>query len=170
MAQALTQGFQPFCIINPLETEQPESGRSRWLAMLGHHPPWRSRSVAVASLLMLVGAGFWLRDRPESAVELTESSICFRLGGSYLGGYLIGWLFQRGVKVMLFVCGLLISGLAMLKLLGWSALNGSPVEQNLSHSLAWFQAEAEGWRRYLTGYLPSATTAAVGVFLGARRK
>jgi hypothetical protein len=57
-----------------------------------------------------------------------------------------------------------------MKATGWLDLNWDSISQNLSHSFDWLRGEAEGWKKLLSGYLPSAIIAAVGFFFGARRK
>lgn len=151
--------------------QQSASGFTRrWAAFFGENPPWRSRTVALAAAIMLVGLGFWLKDRGKLSADPAQVSALFRVGASYLGGYFLGWGFRRGLKSLVIIAGVMGGTIAVLQTTGWLDLNWDSIRQNLDHSFDWLRGETEGWRRLLMGYLPSATLAAVGFFFGTRRK
>jgi len=149
---------------------QPVSGWRRLRGFFGENPPWRSRSVAFAAAITIVGLGFWLKDRGRIDADPAQLSVLFRIGASYLGGYLLGWAFRRGLKALAIISAILVGGILLLKLSGWVNLDWGSIQQNVAESFDWLRGEAEGWRKLLSSYLPSVAVAAVGFFFGARRK
>lgn len=175
-----------------LHTELASQGRS----VSGERPPWQAKSVWVALALMLLGGGFWVKNRtqaeppsakaPSAAAQLSDSvstgtqsderrewrtsaPATFRFGASYVGGFFLGWTFRRFLKRTLLLSGAAIVLIALGKKLGWLELDGAAMEGHVRHSLAWLQGEAGAFKQFLTGYLPSAGAAGVGAFLGFRR-
>src|SRR5918995_5218677 len=64
----------------------PSPAPSGWEAMLAD-PPWAGRSFLAVSVATIGGLASWIGNYTSSTVA--------QLGGSYLGGYLIGWGFCR---------------------------------------------------------------------------
>lgn len=139
-------------------------------ALFGENPPWRSKTVAVAAGVMLVGLGFWLKDRHRLEADPAQVSALFRFGASYLGGYFIGWAFRRGLKALLITSGIILGGIALMKATGWVDLQWDSIQHNIASSFDWLRGEATEWKKMLSGYLPSVGIAVVGMFFGARRK
>ena len=163
--------------------------------VIGAHPPWKAKSVWAAFALALLGGGLWVNDSlkrqeapadsPPGVTRLAESPdvggqeqtkvkarppATLRIGASYVGGFFLGWAFRRFVKATLLVSATAITLLFMAKKLGWFDVDWNSAETHVQHGLTWIQEEAAALKKFLTGYLPSAGAAAVGVFLGFRRK
>jgi uncharacterized membrane protein (Fun14 family) len=157
-------------------------------AAAGGDGPWRAKTVLLALFVVLVGLGFWACDvakgpPPPTAAHVTapaeqaaSGSVWdftrpvpgyVRICASYIVGFFIGWAFRRFIRLalaLLVLAGLLV-GLG--KYAGW---NTSSAETKVKESATWVQREAAAAREYLKGLLPSASAAAVGAFLGFRRK
>lgn len=128
---------------------------------LGQHPPWKAKSVVAATFTSIAGLIIWLNG---------YSTALLLFGGSYLGGFFLGWLFRRFVKTAAMVTGGFILLLGILKSTGWITLDWAGIETAVNQSLASFQAGAEGIKQVLTGYLPSAGSGTAGIFFGFRKK
>lgn len=87
-----------------------------------------------------------------------------------MGGFLIGWAVRRAIKLAVIVAGLLMTLLIAVKMTGAIDLDWTAIEANISHSLAWVQGKAEGFKEVLTGYLPSAGAGGAGTYFGFRKK
>ncbi len=125
-------------------------------------PPWSSKSFLGAGVTTIAGVGAWMNDMMSPALA--------RGGASFMGGFLIGWAIRRTVKLAAIVAGILLTLLATVKMTGVVDLDWTAIEANISHSLAWAQGKAEGFKEVLTGYLPSAGAGGAGTFLGFRKK
>jgi len=93
----------------------------------------------------------WMNDMMSPALA--------RGGASFMGGFLIGWAIRRTIKLAVIVAGLLLTLLAAVKMTGIVDLDWTAIEANISHSVAWAQGKAAGFKEVLTGYLPSAEQA-----------
>jgi len=87
--------------------------------------------------------------------------------GSYLGGYFIGWLERRAIKITSIVAGILLSAIALFASRGWDV---STAQSWVNSSIAWIGESIEGAGRYLISLLLYASPAGVGGALGFRRK
>jgi hypothetical protein len=68
------------------------------------------------------------------------------------------------------IAGGLLTCIAVLKSTGWIDLDWTAVEVQVSHGIAAIHQGVDGLRQLLSGYLPSAGAAAIGLFFGFRRK
>jgi uncharacterized membrane protein (Fun14 family) len=129
--------------------------------LLESEPPWKSKSVVAAGLT--TGAGFmvWMGD---------HSPALLLFGGSYLGGFFLGWVFRRFVKTSVIIAGGIILLLAGLKSSGWITLDWAGIETSITQGLTSLQAGTEGIKQFLMGYLPSAGAGSTGIFFGFRKK
>lgn len=125
-------------------------------------PPWNATSFLGAGATTLAGLGAWLNDMMSPALA--------RGGASFMGGFLIGWAVRRAIKLAVIVAGLLMTLLIAVKMTGAIDLDWTAIEANISHSLAWVQGKAEGFKEVLTGYLPSAGAGGAGTYFGFRKK
>ncbi len=166
-------------------------------AVTGYKPPWKAKTVRIALVLVVIGAFFWVKDilqnsspaaasvapgmasltdsqpsstQGKSATLKPTSPATFRLGVSYLGGFFLGWALRRFIKATLLLSGAAILLIGLGKKLGWIELDWASIESHVRDSLAWLQGEAGAVKQFVTGCLPSAGAAAIGVFLGFRRK
>ena len=125
-------------------------------------PPWKAKPFLAGGVATIGGLTAWLNDMMSPALA--------RGGASFMGGFLVGWAFRRTVKVAAIVAGLLLALVAALKTTGWIDLDWIAIEANISHSLAWIQGKAEGFKQVLTGYLPSAGAGTAGAYFGFRKR
>jgi uncharacterized membrane protein (Fun14 family) len=124
--------------------------------------PWRATSVMAAGTTMVAGLASWIADY--------SSPVFAQFGGSYIGGFFIGWAFRRFLKMAAMTAGVVLAGIASLKGTGWIDLDWTTVESHVQQSFTAIQRGAQGLRQFLSGVLPSAGAAAVGMFFGFRRK
>lgn len=128
---------------------------------LGTNPPWHAKSVVAAGLTSVAGVIAWMKD---------YSPALLLFGGSYLGGFFLGWIFRRFVKTAVIIAGGFILLMGGLKSTGWIALDWAGIEAAASQSLTSFQSGVEGVKQVLMGYLPSAGSGSAGIFFGFRKK
>lgn len=143
------------------DESQPSLAYHPWDVVLAD-PPWKDKSFLTASLATVGGLGSWLGN-------LTSPTVA-QMGGSFLGGFLIGWAFRRFLKAAALIAGIILAGLAALKATGWISLDWSSLDAQISHGLRWLQGEAEGLKNLLAGYLPSASAGGAGALFGFRKK
>lgn len=136
-------------------------GSSTWEAVLAD-PPWTAKSFLAAGAATVGGLASWIGNFTSPAVA--------EIGGSYLGGFLIGWAFRRFLKMAAMIVAIILACMAALKATGWMNLDWSSIEAQMSHALQWLHGEAEGLKNLLTGFLPSAGAAGAGSFFGFRKK
>jgi uncharacterized membrane protein (Fun14 family) len=150
--------------------------------------PWRAKTVLLACFVVVVGFGFWMRDvakgppPPAPAHVVAPSNQSASGGGwdfarpfpgyvrvcvSYIGGFFIGWVFRRFIRLALALAALAVLVVGLGKYAGW---NLAPVETEVKKKATWVQHEAATASDYLKHLLPSASAGAVGAFLGFRRR
>ena len=143
--------------------EQPQESSSQgFCAALLADAPWNAKSFIAVAVATAGGLASWVADFSSPDVA--------RLGGSYLGGFFIGWAFRRFLRVAALIAGGLLAGIAVLENTGWIDLDWPAVESQISHSIAAVHRGVEGLKHILSGYLPSTGAAAAGVFFGFRKK
>lgn len=125
-------------------------------------PPWNAKSFLGAGVTTLAGLAAWMNDMTSPALA--------RGGASFMGGFLIGWAIRRAIKLAVLIAGLLTMLLVAVQMTGTINLDWTAIEANISHSLAWIQGKAEGFKEVLTGYLPSAGAGGAGTYFGFRKK
>ena len=128
-------------------------------------PPWREARRAGSALQTPAPVQFSPRPRVPRRHRPT-----FRIGVSYLGGFFLGSSLRRFIKWTLLLGGAVILAIGIGRKLGWFELDWASIECHVRSSLSWLQGEAGAAKQFLTGYLPSAGTAAIGIFLGFGRK
>ncbi len=128
---------------------------------LGQQPPWYAKSVIVAALTSIAGIFTWLNG---------YSTALILIGGSYLGGFFLGWMFRRFVKTASLITGAFILLIGTLKGTGLITLDWAAIEYSANHSLLSFKESSEGIKHALMSYLPSAGTGSAGIFFGFKKK
>jgi uncharacterized membrane protein (Fun14 family) len=159
-------------------------------------PLWTSKSLRAAAALALVGALMWWRapnpaaspasppagssprtsalagpakgQGDRGAAWQTRAPLLFRLPISYIVGFLAGWLCRKSLKWGILAAGTAVAVIAIAQHTGLVQLDWAGLQEQVTQSLGWFRATVSTVRHFLTGYLPSATAAVIGVFLGAR--
>jgi uncharacterized membrane protein (Fun14 family) len=134
---------------------------STWEAILAD-PPWSAKSFIAAGAATVGGLASWIGNMTSPAVA--------EAGGSYLGGFLLGWAFRRFLKLAAMLAAAILACVAALKTSGWIDLDWASIERQISQSMSWLHGEAEGLKNLLSGFLPSAGAAGAGTFFGFRKK
>jgi hypothetical protein len=153
--------------------------------------PWRSKSVLAALAIVVIGLGFWISDiktePPQNQADQTTTDapkitpldsgthwnwskpfpFYVRMGASYVAAYCIGWLFRRVLRLILVVSVLAIALLAYGKFAGWDMTH---TQEQVKHGNEWARHTATVEKDRLKSLLPSATTGAVGMFMGFWRR
>ena len=134
---------------------------SAWEAMLAD-PPWASKSFLAMAVATIGGLASWIGNFTSPAVA--------QIGGSYLGGFVIGWAFRRFLRLAAMLVAIVLACVAAMKATGWIDVDWSQLEAQISRTVQWLHGEAEGLKNVLTGFLPSAGAAGAGTFFGFRKK
>ena len=106
--------------------------------------------------------------KSDSALVPTSPAL-FRFGASYIGGFFIGWLARKSLKLALLAGGAATLAIATAKHTGLIDVDWAGIEAHVSHSLAWARDGIGAAKSFLTGYLPSAAAGFLGLYKGARR-
>ncbi len=110
-------------------------------------------------------------DTATGAKRLIDDSApaTFRLGLSFIVGYFLGFGLKKFVKTTILVAGAIATLAVVAERMGLFNIDWGAIQQKASDSLAWARGQAGALRSAITGYLPSAGAAGVGVFVGARK-
>ena len=145
------------------EQDQPEASPAQGIcATLLANPPWNAKSVVAAGVATVGGLASWVADLSSPAVA--------GIGGSYLGGFFIGWAFRRFLKMAALVAGGLLAGIAILENSGWIDLDWTAVETQITRGITTVHRGAEGLKHILSGYLPSTGAGVAGMFFRFRKR
>jgi uncharacterized membrane protein (Fun14 family) len=162
------------------------SGPSRW-----DNPPWRAKTLWIAAGLTVLGLILWVaipQKGPPPSTSTGQTSLAeasgeavatkvhswqgspalFRFGLSYIAGFFLGYGLRRFVKITLLMGLLAMAAVFAMRQFGWVELDWSNMQSHVSESFGWLKGQAEALKVFVTGYVPSAVAAGVGVFLGAR--
>ena len=145
------------------ELDQPESSTTGGIfATLLADAPWNAKSVIAAGIATVGGLASWGANLSSPAVA--------GIGGSYLAGFFMGWIFRRFLRMAALIIGMLLTCVAVLEDTGWIDLDWASVQTQISHVIAAGHQGAEGLKHLLSGYLPSTGAGAIGMFFGFRKK
>ena len=145
------------------ELDQPESSTAGGIfATLLADAPWNEKSVIAAGIGTVGGLVLWGAN--------LSSPIVAGIGGSYLAGFFMGWVFRRFLRMAALIIGVLLTCIAVLEDTGWIDLDWASVQTQISHVIATGHQSAEGLKHLLSGYLPSTGAGAIGMFFGFRKK
>lgn len=148
-------------------------------------PIWRSKWVVFALGMMAAGAGMWAyawwrsvtgadAGRPASLMGDGAGGppAALRIGASFLAGFIVMYLARRALKMAILVGGLAVAAAWGLHKLGVGVadVDAQAVEEHVKQGVEWTGKQAEVARSWLAGWVPSATSAGVGGFVGFRKK
>jgi uncharacterized membrane protein (Fun14 family) len=175
--------------MNPLASAVT-AGRSRLRAEVAGL--FAVRSLRWAVLLMLLGSVLWVRQlRSTPAAEAPASSATaksasappdgsvgirsrspatFRLGAGYAGGFLLGFLFRRFLKVTSVAAALLLAAVAGLRSVGVLEVDWAAWEAQIRAGVDWSHHQAGVLKSVAEGYLPSTAATGWGLWRGLRRR
>lgn len=98
------------------------------------------------------------------------SPAVFRLGFSFFAAFAMAYALRQFVKVTLVVVGAVLIGLFALQYAGVISVDWSFVEGKFDSVAAFVKEQTATFTKFVSGYLPSATSAAAGAFVGFRKK
>ena len=160
--------------------------------------PWRSKSVMLAIVISLAGISMWVyaaATRPQAAatggtdprmvsgltagdsapspskprlVDAAGPAIS-KFGVSFLGGFGLGFVSRKFLRWTLLAAAIAGAGLYFAQKAGLIHLSSSDIERHVQDGVTLAKSEADQLKKFLTGYIPSATAAAIGAFIGFRR-
>lgn len=105
----------------------------------------------------------------DSRVVAQASPALFRFGFSFLVGYGLAVVFRGFIKMVAILSALGALAAYALQHFGVTSYDTQPIWDHVSASLSWLKGEADGFRTFLLGYLPSVTAAFVGGVWGFRK-
>lgn len=94
----------------------------------------------------------------------------FRLGLSFAAGYFVAWGVKAFLKVTLLTFGAIAVGVALMAHYHVLGLDWATLQGKLEGGLAFLQGEAEQFKNFIMGYLPSAGSAVAGTVFGFRSR
>lgn len=118
------------------------------------------------------GSGGGAEQAPEREQTVLEdaSPAIFRLGLSFMVGFAMAYAVRTFVKISLIAVGVFFLALFGLDYAGLVTINMGAIEQHYDSLMAFLSREFDSFRSFVTGYLPSATSAGAGMVFGFRRK
>ena len=126
--------------------------------------PMRSATFLLALCITAVATWKWMNRAGDPPPDFPWYGM---IAASYAGGFLIGRVLWRIVKVAAILAALLLGGLAVLNHVHVDTTKAKEVTEEGS---AWVRNEAGRAKHYLMHLLPSGGAAGVGVFAGSRRR
>lgn len=161
---------------------------SSWLSLL------RSKTLWLATLVTAWGLASWgyreagaerptpvagvasLNEQDSSRVAASQGAqapATVRYGLSFIGGYIVMFVFRRAVRTAVVLAATLLGGIFALRALGivdlFATVDWNAAETQVREGLDVAQRESTRVRDWLTGLLPSGAAAVVGGFFGVRR-
>lgn len=160
---------------------------------------WRSKSLRLMTLVMLVGLGLWVYAMATApagaapgsaatpAATLTTGGMAietprekrlidegapatFRLGFSFVVGFFVAWMLRKFIRTLLMTAGAAATVLIVLKATGLLGTEIESIRGEVDRGLELAQREASRAREFILGYVPSGVSAAAGMLMGARRR
>ncbi len=150
------------------------------------------RSLRWALLLMFLGGVLWVRQvwfkpaeeaptiaataKSASAPTVGEvgppnrSPASFRLGAGYAGGFLLGFLFRRFLKVTSVGAAVVLAAVAGLRSVGVLEVDWAAWEAQIRAGVDWSHQQAGGLKSVTEGYLPSTAATGWGLWRGLWRR
>lgn len=109
--------------------------------------------------------------RPSAGtVEDPWSAGMFRLGFSFFAGFSVGYALRKAAKMVVFACGLAFLFLFLLAYAELITVNWNGFDQLFAKLGERIQEESAKFQTFITGSLPSATLAGLGLYTGIRRR
>lgn len=114
------------------------------------------------------GAATTPEDEPTSLE--TFSPAVFRLGFSFFAGFAMAYAVRQFVKITLLIAGVILLGMFGLQYAGVVQIDWHAIEGKYDSIAAFLGEQTKSFTAFVSGYLPSATSAAAGAFIGFRKK
>jgi len=108
-------------------------------------------------------------ERTKRAIDSSAPAM-FRFGFSFVVGFFAGWCLRQVLKVTLLATGAIALLVIAGEKLAITSVDWAGMQAAAGNSVAWVKGEGEMFGEFVTGYVPSAFTAAAGGFWGLRRR
>jgi uncharacterized membrane protein (Fun14 family) len=157
---------------------------------------WSSTALRIALVVAAAGAGLWIYaaatappppppvvpgvssfsgdlpiSREDAARWIDQASpAIFRFGSSFVVGFFLGWALRKFVKWTMLIAGAALVGYYFLHRAGIATIGSDDMHATVDRSLAWLRGEADSFKEFILGYVPSGASAAAGIFFGVRSK
>jgi uncharacterized membrane protein (Fun14 family) len=123
------------------------------------------------SAAIFLGAVALLFAEPDKGALLTAlkpyAPAAMSLAGSFFAGLVIGRIARRKLRYVLIAGAVVVVAVTLLTKFG---IIGPAADQWVQSSIGWISDNLEEVQAYLAAFLPSATAAGSGMYLGFRRK
>lgn len=100
----------------------------------------------------------------------TYSPAVFRLGFSFFAGFAMAYALRQFLKLTLLLAGVVLLGMFGLQYAGLVQIDWTAIEGKYNTLAAFLSEQTKSFTAFVSGYLPSATSAAAGAFIGFRKK
>ena len=107
---------------------------------------------------------------PDADTQTTWSPVVFKFGFSFFVGFALGYFLRIFFKLTLAVVGLICLSLFGLEYLGLIDIDWASLQPHYNSALDWLQSQTADFRRFITGQLPAASLAALGLFTGFKKR
>ena len=146
-----------------MEKHESKSIFSGLLGFAAGLNPFTSITFLLALLVTAFAAWVWFQHSGEASQSFP---IYGTVGASYAGGYLIGRIFRRLLKIAVIAAAVVLGGFALINRMH---LDTSKAEQAVKAGSAWLEDQSMRARNYLMDLLPSGAAGGFGAFAGARK-
>jgi hypothetical protein len=147
-----------------MDNSQPSKVSRPLINLAAGLNPMKSISFLLALGLAALAAWTWFK---RSGDPRPPFPIYGAIAASYAGGFLIGRLLWRFVKITAIVAALALGGLAVLNR---AHVDSSRAREATESGSAWVRNEVSRAKHYLLHFLPSGCGAGLGAFAGGRRR
>lgn len=97
------------------------------------------------------------------------SPLAFKLGFGFFVGFCIGVALRGFFKISLAALGVLFLVLFGMQYAGYEVVNWAEFERIYHQGLDWLKTQTQSFQGFVTGQLPSAGTAILGLFVGFKK-
>ena len=147
-----------------MEQDERKSISAGILGVIAGLNPFTSVTFLIALAVLASAAWVWFRHSGEPGQTFP---IYGAVAASYAGGFLIGRVFRRVLKIAAIIAAIVLGSLA---LLNRAHLDTSKAQQAVKASSTWLEENSARARDYLMHLLPSGVAGGAGVFFGGRRR
>ncbi len=113
-------------------------------------------------------------DPPPHDAQLTDGDLpispaMIKGGLSFIVGFSVGFALRTFLKMSLFICGLIFLAIFGLSYAEFIEVKWDVMEESFNQTVASLEGEFKEFKSFITGTLPSAGLASVGLFAGFKR-
>jgi uncharacterized membrane protein (Fun14 family) len=160
----------------------PKTPQDQDKPLIKSRPPWKSKTLQAAVILSIFGGVFFNNQLSDFRSNIKTSELktsqkpetnlplSLKIGSAYFIGFITGWGLRRFLKLSMLLGTIAIIIIGILKKSGWIDLDFALLEQNVKYVITRLNGEVLALKEMITGLLPSAGTAGIGIFQGFRWK